>query len=65
MSKMALCFLWHTDETDKTDDNGSFYLLVIREKENLIRCHLFDLSYPVCFKNITQFDSKPFKKEYI
>ena len=42
MSKMALCFLWHTDETDKTDDNGSFYLLVIREKENLIRCHLLD-----------------------
>ena len=23
----CVLFLWHTDETDKTDDNGSFYFI--------------------------------------
>lgn len=42
----SFVFLWHTDKTDQADDNGSFlfYLLVIREKENMIRCHP---SYPL------------------
>ena len=44
---MALCFLRHTDETDKADDNGSFILFIGNQgKENLIRCHLPDLAHP-------------------
>lgn len=42
-----------TDETDKTDDNGSFYFIywVIKEKENLIRCHSSYPSHLVCHKD--------------
>ena len=34
---MALCFLRHTDETDKADDNGSFILFIGNQGKKKIR----------------------------
>ena len=57
----------HTDETDRADDNGSllFYLLVIREKENLIRCHRFIRLIRVPIENTKPFSSCLYGFEYL
>ena len=59
---MALYFLWHTDETDKTDDNTDLFLLLADNQGKIKSDPLlsFYLSHPCAIENTKLFSFFPY-----